>query len=487
MLVIGGGPAGATAAGLLASWGWSVKLLHDEARGPSLAESLPAGTRKLFEFLGQSELIEAAHFYPNDGNVSDWAGRHTTSTTDTHGYHVPRPVFDRVLRRFARLSGASLVGGRVDSVTGSSPFHIACSRRSGGRVTYQARYVLDCSGRVGVAARRGFRRQAGGYRTLAIVAEWDCRSGWPADEASHTFVESYRDGWAWSVPLSRRRRQCTVMVEPSRAGEKTDLRSAYARYLDKAGAMTRRLQGARQVTRPWACDASPYDAEPAADSGLLLVGDAVSFIDPLSSGGVRKALLSAWRAAVVAHTGLTKPGMAGAAVDLYNRRERIVYAACRRHAAGFFDSALAEYKHAFWTGRASQGPEIPAGFGHEIADAELARDEMVRAEFGSLRDASVFRLRPGGALRFESVPSIEGHEVLMREAIVVPRVGFPIRFAAGVNLPELVRLAPHVRDLPGLVQAYRRVVGAAAPAELLLGLSMLLAHQVLVRDEAPPG
>ncbi len=483
MLVIGGGPAGATAAGLLASWDWSVALLHDEARGPCLAESLPAGTRKLFEFLGQSELIEAAGFHPNDGNVSAWAGRRTTTTTDTHGYHVPRPAFDRVLRRFARRSGASLVLGRVQNVTGSGPFHVACHRRSGNRATYQARCVLDCSGRAGVAARNGFRRQTGGYRTLAIVAEWDGQGEWPASEVSHTFVESYRDGWAWSVPLSASRRQCTVMVEPSRADGKTDLRFVYARHLEKATAMTRHLKRARQVTRPWACDASPYDVERAADSGLLLVGDAASFIDPLSSGGIRKALLSAWRAAVVAHTSLGKPEMAGAATDFYNQRERIVYAACRRQAAGFFEAASVEHGHAFWDRRASAGPDVPEGFGHEITDSQLARDGRVRTAFANLRDAPALRLRPSEGLRFEPVPSIEGHEVLLREAIVVPRIGFPIRFAAGVNLPELIRLVPHVRDLQGLVDAYRNAVGEAAPRELLAGLSVLMAHQVLVRDE----
>ena len=42
---------------MLASWGRSVALIHHESSKPSLAESLPASTRKLLRFLGQLEEV----------------------------------------------------------------------------------------------------------------------------------------------------------------------------------------------------------------------------------------------------------------------------------------------------------------------------------------------------------------------------------------------------------------------------------------------
>src|SRR5262249_45562885 len=208
-----------------------------------------------------------------------------------------------------------------------------------GLSTCLARYLLDCSGRAGIVARHGFRRADAGYRTLAITAEWDC-AGWPADEHTRTAIESYRDGWAWSVPLSAIRRQCTVMIETGRSGHGSAkafaLAATYARELAKAPALSARLAGATQVSAPWACDASIYDAVRAADEDVLLVGDAASFIEPLSSAGVKKALLSAWRAAVVANTCLTNDTLAGAATDFYAKRERQVYADCMRRARAFF-------------------------------------------------------------------------------------------------------------------------------------------------------
>jgi 2-polyprenyl-6-methoxyphenol hydroxylase-like FAD-dependent oxidoreductase len=103
------------------------------------------------------------------------------------------------------------------------------------------------------------------------------------------------------------------------------------------------------VSTPWTCDASIYDSTRAADEGVLLVGDAASFIEPLSSAGVKKSLLSAWRAAVVANTCLANPALAGAALDLYVARERQVYADCMRRSNAFFAEAAAAYGTPFWS------------------------------------------------------------------------------------------------------------------------------------------
>ncbi len=57
----------------------------------------------------------------------------------------------------------------------------------------------------------------------------------------------------------------------------------------------------------------------------LLVGDAGSFIDPLSSAGVKKALASGWLAAVVAHTWLTQPEMRPHALGFFEDRETEIH------------------------------------------------------------------------------------------------------------------------------------------------------------------
>ena len=481
VVVIGGGPAGATAAALLASWNRSVVLVHHEPDRPSLAESLPWSTRKLLRFLGQLDVVDAARFHPNFGNISRWAGKDATAATDDPGYHISRRAFDRVLRDHACSQGASIVVGHVTRVDPGSAVSVEHTGSQGAR-SYTPRFVLDCSGRAGVVARRGLRRTDVGYRTLAIAAEWECPD-WPAGERSHTFVDSYENGWAWSVPLSSTRRQCTVMVDADLTTiRKATLAALYRAELRKAISIDARLAGSRQLSKPWACDASLYRCARAADSGALLVGDAASFIEPLSSAGVKKALASAWRAAVVVNTALNKPEMLGVACDFHDRREREVYEDCLRRSAAFFKSAAAVYDDRFWAVRANARDDSGNGSPSGLTDVDLGRDQAVRRAFETLRDRPSLGLKPSPHLTLGRAAVVEDREIVLRDAVVIPGFDEPVRFAAGVNLPELIRIAAGSRDVASLIGTYHARVAAIDPRSLLVGLSFLVARELMVRD-----
>ncbi len=380
VLVIGGGPAGSTAAQLLASWGRSVTILHRPvAAHLTLAESLPASTRKLLRFLGQLDRVDAAGFYPNTGNRAAWAGEDRVTSSADAGFHVPRAAFDQVLLDGARGAGARVVEARVQRVAGDDPVRVTWrhQRRRPDRTSRALRARLLRPGR----RRRPSRSAA--ESTPPIARSRSSPNGrpsdWPAEERTATTIESYGDGWAWSVPLSATRRQCTVMIDPPSLGTESrasfgetgpppraarsgasygaaGLPALYEQELSKARGLGARLANARQVTAPWTCDASIYDASRAADGRVLLVGDAASFIEPLSSAGVKKALLSAWRAAVVVNTCLDNPAMAEPAIDLFVRRERAVYNDCLRRSAAFFAEASRAYGTPFWAARADAAP-----------------------------------------------------------------------------------------------------------------------------------
>jgi flavin-dependent dehydrogenase len=489
-VVVGGGPAGSAAAHLLASWGWSVLLVHHDTGRPALGESLPPSTRKLFALVGDLDAIDAAGFHPNTGNVASWANRARTTTTEAAGVHVRRDDFDRVLRRAASAARAQVVSGTVRSVEPGDPARVHFTAAAGDRVTASTRHVLDCTGRAGLIAARGFRRDGARYRTLAIAAEWESH-GWRAEDQTRTLVESYADGWAWSVPLSATRRHCTVMIEGGRPRERRALQSAYARELANATMISRRLAEARatRIGEPWACDASVYDCTRAADEGVLLVGDAASFIEPLSSAGVKKALLSAWRAAVVTNTALKHPSLASTARDLYSERERDVHAEAMRQSGAFFAEAASEYRSAFWYSRADYTRHVGTSAAQHGAvqwsDEALVGDAGVRAAFEYLRRADGVRLHLAESLRFASVAAIEGREVVLRDAVVFPGVAGAVPFAAGVDLPALARLARGGRDVPALIAAYQSEVGRVPMTGLLTGLSLLVARRALVAEGTP--
>src|SRR5262249_42287232 len=274
-VVIGGGPAGSAAAHLLASWNWSVLHVHHRPSRPSLAESLPGSTRKLLALVGDLVAVDRAGFHPCVGNVARWADAARPTRSDVAGFHVCRDDFDRVLREAAARAGAGIVDGLVRRVDPGDPARATYATPAGELITVHGREVLDCSGRAGIVAARGFRRADAGYRTIAIAAEWESNA-WPIEERARTLVESYAHGWAWSVPLWETRRQCTVMIDGGRPAERVALRPMYDRELKKTSLLAGRIEAshAAAVGEPWACDASVYDCQRATDEGVLLVGDA---------------------------------------------------------------------------------------------------------------------------------------------------------------------------------------------------------------------
>lgn len=538
VLVVGGGPAGASAARLLAAWGHSVLLLTKSDAGmPSLAESLPPSCRKVFEAVGVREAIESAGFLTADGNTVCWGGgppRVATFGGARVGHQVLRRDFDRLLLAEARRAGAvvrtgvtvrqvALADGSADAPgdAGSRevrrdplaapqegadgrflPVTIA-GRDDGGRpVTAFARTVLDCSGRAGIVARRHRTRVQAGATTLALVGVWRCDDAWPrlerrpvdgGGEASgddaHTVVEAYADGWAWSVPVSSRRRYVTVMVDP-RTTETDHPGSLAARYAAEIG-KTRHLadmtRGAALERPPWACDASQYGARRFGGPGILLVGDAATFIDPLSSFGVKKAMASGWLAAVVANTCLRHPQRADLARRFHAEREQEMWSAYRRQAAAFFAQVSQRELHPFWSDRSDPvvvGASADRAGGADAVEA-FRRDPVVRDAFEALRRAPSIRLRQTRAARTTTIPAVVGREIVPDASLSISagEAGtLDIRYLRGVDLPALVGMADQQSQVPDLYEAYGQAHPPVGLADFLGALSVLLGKGLLRND-----
>ena len=497
-LVIGGGPAGAVAGRLLALWGHTVRIVtRREPPGPCLAESLPPSCRKLFDEIGISSELDRAGFRRTRGNTVWWGDGQERSerfVDDAYGYQVIRRDFDRLLLRLAEAAGAKVYRERVCAVetTDDSPGSTVTTVGPDGKETIvRARYVLDCSGRVGVLARRGLRRPEAGQLTTALVGIWR-RDVWGLADESDTLVETYADGWAWSVPAEVGQRYVTVMVDPRLTNLRrvSGLETAYRDELRKTRHLWRLVADADAQGRPWACAASPYAAARYSGPGFLLVGDAASFIDPLSSFGVKKALASAWLAAVVVHSALGRPDLETQAFALHGRREREMYEGYRRQTARYAESASRAHGHPFWTGRSSVHEP---GHSNDVLDldvAQLRRAPAVLAAFESLRRSDRLRLALGPDFRVERAAGIRGHEIVIEEQVVLPADGAEktaavmTRFLRGVDLPRLAQLAPDHDEVADLYAAYNAGRPDVALPDLLGALSVLIARGLL-RDRVP--
>lgn len=484
VVIIGGGPAGASAARLLARHGHTVTLLTKEATRHPLAESLPPSCLRLFDRMGVGGAVDRAGFLRSRGNDVSWSGstlRPERFPERETGLQVRRDLLDDILLECARDAGVRVLSETVVRdvrLDRSEP----CISYAGASVAesneIRAQWLIDATGRSGVVGRH-FREYEPG-ETVALVGVWRRAEGWPELEDNQTVVESYRDGWAWSVPVDRTTRYVTFMVDRAH----TDLRRRgaldvmYGNELRK----TRHCQelvggGARDDL--WACGASSYGARKYADRRCLLVGDAGSFIDPLTSYGIKKALASAWVAAAAVHTCLLDPAMEEPATSWHDDRERTVYHRLRTQTVSQYRlSAPTNADHPFWSQRAASDPTDLAPDTDLDIDA-MRSDPDVQRAFAAIRSAPEIDLEIPTNVRRLHRAQLESERIVMAEHLASEQIPHGIRFVRGVDVLRLAELAPRYRQVPDLFEAYNRQAVEAPFPDLLGTLSVMVAKGLL--------
>lgn len=454
MTVLGGGPAGASASLLLASWGYSVLLITKSGVDHRLAVSLPPSCDKLFGAIGVSDAIERAGFIRSTGNTVWWGGGPTRveQFAGTPGWQVDVTRLADVILQRALAAGVVVERRLVTDVPSG--------------------FVLDCTGRAGVIARaKNVRRQDQGVRTIALIGEWRANDHWSVPDDTHTLIESYEDGWMWSVPLGDGVRHIAAMVDPQRSGlaRGGPARQIYRTEIAKTREFKRLTSEAILQDGPWGWDASQYDASDYAGDDWMLVGDAGSFIDPLSSAGVKKALASAWLAAIVANTCIQSPAMRSRALAFFSAREREVTEHLTRESKRFLSDAASSHSHAFWDERGE-------------SDRDQGDRDEVRQAFARLKDLAELQARLGPGVSIEPRPIIRGHELVLEAHLVPANDAAAVRYVAGIDMVALAGLAPGSRQVPDLFVAYQNALGPTALHDFLQALATAVARGWLVAE-----
>lgn len=265
------------------------------------------------------------------------------------------------------------------------------------------------------------------------------------------------------------------MVDPQRSGlaRGASATAVYLAEIAKTTVFQNMTSSASMAAGPWGWDASTYRAERYAGDGWLLVGDAGSFIDPLSSAGVKKALASGWLAAIVAHTCLKRPAMQRHALEFFSTREAEIALAHARASRRFLTEAAPSHRHPFWSDRADEG-SVDGGIVHD-------RDsEVVRASFEQLRGAPAIDLRRNPALLVEPSPAVRGNEIVLEPHIVSGDDPSGVRHLRDVDLLTLIELAPSCTQVPDLFDAYCRRSSPVALPDFLFVLATAVARGWLV-------
>jgi len=313
-VVIGGGPAGATAATLMARQGLAVRLYEREVFPRfHIGESLIPETYWVFERLGMLPKMRDSRFVKKHSvQFINGAGKesapfyffenkpHECSQT----WQVVRSEFDQMMLENAREHGVDAREGvRVREVLfeGERAVGVRVQERDGSLEDVRARVVVDASGQSALLMNRLDLRVWDPQLDKGSI--WSYWRGAQRESGLHegaTLVIQTpdRQGWFWYIPLHDDRASVGVvrsfdsLFRNGKGHEET-----YLEEIARCPAVARRVEGATRAAGVFATKDFSYRASRVAGDGWVLVGDAFGFLDPLYSSGVLLALRSGEMAA----------------------------------------------------------------------------------------------------------------------------------------------------------------------------------------------
>jgi flavin-dependent dehydrogenase len=335
--IIGGGPAGSTAATLLARRGYKVIAL-EKARHPRfhIGESLLPMNLPLFERLGVLEKVQAMGVYKaaadfeadNERGYNSFQFARALGDSPPHAYQVWRQDFDKMLYDHARDCGADAREGQevlaVEQVDARDA-RLDVRGDDGTRYRLQARYVIDASGRDALlASKKKLRRKNDAHQSAALFGHYRNAVRRPGEDAGNISIYRFEHGWMWMIPLPGEVMSVGAVCRPDYLKQRQGTPAEFlAETLQRNQALWARLAQAELIDGEVRVAGNyTYDAVRMGGPGWVMVGDAFAFLDPVFSSGVYLAMSGAEKAAELVDRSLREPRREASLLRQLEQRQR---------------------------------------------------------------------------------------------------------------------------------------------------------------------
>ncbi len=374
VIVVGGGPGGSTLATLVAMQGNRVILLEkEEFPRWQIGESLlPATVHGVCRLLGVSDELAQAGFTKKRGGTQRWGANPEPWTfafsvspkmagETSYAYQVERSKFDKILLDNARRKGVDVreqhavtdVTEDGDRITGVS------YRAAGGQEgTISAKFVVDASGnksriyqRVGTT-----RKYSEFFRSLALFGYFEGGKRLPAPNSGNILSCAFDSGWFWYIPLTADLTSVGAVVRREMASKiQGDPEEALMALIAECPLISEYLRDAKRITEGQYGELRVRKDYSYANTkfwrpGMVLVGDAACFVDPIFSSGVHLATYGALLAARSINSALAGTVDEQAAFCEFEQRYRREFGVYYEFLVSFYDLNVNEDSY-FWSAK----------------------------------------------------------------------------------------------------------------------------------------